>query len=140
MKPTTFFSLGYVDTKLVVTWALCMRGGCQLAEQGQLATRLTVAAAHPNQIWAQLDRRWVALHGEIPALKAAVTLSHMRAAGVRSWGLVLVFVPVCGSVRKVFWKYSTCGGKCRGPPRPTPLFDRRRHVIEVRPKYRQSSN
>jgi hypothetical protein len=89
MKPTTFFSLGYVETKLAVTWALCMRGGCQLAEQGQLATRLTVAAAHPNHIWAQLDRRWVALHGQIPALRTAATLSHMRAAGARSWGCCL---------------------------------------------------
>jgi len=121
MKPTTFFSLGCVDTKLAVTWALCMRGGCQLAEQGQLATRLTVAAAHPNHIWAQLDRGWVALHGEIPALKAAVTLSHMRAAGARSWALLLV--PMCGSVRKVFWKYSMCEGNCHDdPPRQRPFL------------------
>jgi hypothetical protein len=69
MKPTTFFSLGYVDTKLEFIWANCMRGGCQLAEQGQLATRFTVTAASTNSIWAELDSRWVALHGEIPALK-----------------------------------------------------------------------
>jgi hypothetical protein len=40
-----FLFLGCVDTKLEATRANCMRGGCQLAEQGQLAKRFTVGAA-----------------------------------------------------------------------------------------------